>query len=343
MATMLANFRSRRGRKLLYRKVLRTISWPLSVKAADEEYSVSRVEIWEADFSDAGADMKKCDKELQLEVFRRAKVSPRLSINGIAIDGGSQLFSSYLRADDYSIKWRVSESGDGVIVEVPAHVEFPIASRLIVPYLEPRKVNVETGELNVSLSCRMKTVTIAAVKSLPNVKFEAAFPVDTEPVLREVLGQFFENYEVEVFKNALGLFEVKMPGVSGDVVCGGQTDRIRVEKGAHYKVVSRFLKNDLPNQWARMLKAAESGDEDAQLEIANYYLLQSEEDKFYYWSLVAASQGQVEAIANVGKAYARGIHVDADLHEAIPWLQRGVEKGISSAAHELGRSLSQRR
>ena len=127
--------------------------------------------------------------------------------------------------------------------------------------------------------------------------------------------------------NAKACFEV------GVFYWNGFAGEASVELGKHY-----FLEAE-----PGLLKLAENGDPEAQLDLVifyqNYYVTRK---KCRYWSaemmknfLAAAGRGDREAMFQLGGIYRHGHGVKSDLPEALKWYRRAAEHGSKLAERLL--------
>ncbi|MDI1228917.1 MAG: hypothetical protein PSY14_14650 [bacterium] len=94
-----------------------------------------------------------------------------------------------------------------------------------------------------------------------------------------------------------------------------------------------------------LMKRAESGDVDAQVELAHKYIFggklhEMNRDKSYFWFGRAAEAGDAEAQYELGRAAEAGsMGRPRDLHEAFNWFKKSAEQGFREALREAGRCL----
>jgi hypothetical protein len=88
------------------------------------------------------------------------------------------------------------------------------------------------------------------------------------------------------------------------------------------------MQGDLEGQpdFASTLESAQQGDWHSQIELAEMYRAGTEipknETEAFRWYLLAASQGNSEAMYQVGMGYLLGLGVEPDKNEALKWLSR---------------------
>jgi len=72
---------------------------------------------------------------------------------------------------------------------------------------------------------------------------------------------------------------------------------------------------------------AESGDVDAQLELAAIYWHVGDIDLAFYWLNRAAEQGNARAEHDFGVVYRDGMFVEKDYEQAVYWFRKAAEQG----------------
>lgn len=98
---------------------------------------------------------------------------------------------------------------------------------------------------------------------------------------------------------------------------------------------------------AALTKKAESGDKDAQFELATAYfegngVVYSEEDAVK-WYRKAAEQGHADAQFNLGLCYYGGVALPKSRALAIEWYRKAAAQGHKAAQEELDYLMGQRR
>ena len=101
---------------------------------------------------------------------------------------------------------------------------------------------------------------------------------------------------------------------------------------------------DTPSQtelFAKTVKAAESGNAEAQFELGNMYFYGRNGTPInnplaLTWYQKAAEQGYAAAQFAMGQMYAIGFTVQKDMSEAIKWYQKAAEQGHMEAIQKLG-------
>lgn len=110
------------------------------------------------------------------------------------------------------------------------------------------------------------------------------------------------------------------------------------ERAARGEALERF-------QFGCLMKRAESGDVDAQVELAHKYIFggklhEMNRDKSYFWFGRAAEAGDAEAQYELGRAAEAGsMGRPRDLQEAFSWFKKSAEQGFREALREAGRCL----
>lgn len=98
-------------------------------------------------------------------------------------------------------------------------------------------------------------------------------------------------------------------------------------------------------QFGCLLKRAESGDLDAQVEIAHKYIFGGKQtemnrDKAYFWFTRAAEAGDAEAQYEIGRAAEAGAGgLRRDISDAYAWFAKSAAQGYREALREAGRCL----
>ena len=99
--------------------------------------------------------------------------------------------------------------------------------------------------------------------------------------------------------------------------------------------------NDNPPHYT-LIKRAESGDDEAQYELAKMYLsgdrIPKDNDIGIVWLRKAADQNNLGAINYLGGEYERGIGVDIDYDKAFQFYKKAAEQGYAIAQYNLGLS-----
>ncbi len=87
-------------------------------------------------------------------------------------------------------------------------------------------------------------------------------------------------------------------------------------------------------------KKAESGDANAQLELAKRYFEGDKEHIDYamsfFWCNKAAAQGNAKAENALGYMYAHGAGVDPDYNQAMRWYKKAADSGVVAAQYNIG-------
>ena len=95
-----------------------------------------------------------------------------------------------------------------------------------------------------------------------------------------------------------------------------------------------------PEQVAEWRAAAEQGDADAQAKLGSAYATGKGVDKDHReavrWLRAAAEQGHARAQLILGSAYANGNGVTEDQREAVRWFRAAAEQGHAEAQYKLG-------
>ncbi len=91
----------------------------------------------------------------------------------------------------------------------------------------------------------------------------------------------------------------------------------------------------------RKLDAAETGDAEAQYDVAYRYEkgrgVDEDDDLALVWYMKSADQGIAKAQYKVGSFYLKGIGVDEDPQQARIWLQKSADLGYGPAQYRLGK------
>lgn len=110
------------------------------------------------------------------------------------------------------------------------------------------------------------------------------------------------------------------------------------ERAARGEALERF-------QFGCLMKRAEGGDVDAQVELAHKYIfggkqVEMNRDKSYFWFGRAAEAGDAEAQYEMGRAAEAGsMGRPRDLYEAFGWFRKAAEQNFREALREAGRCL----
>ncbi len=119
--------------------------------------------------------------------------------------------------------------------------------------------------------------------------------------------------------------------------------KLEMPKSAEERLQRKYLLEKF--QFGCLLKRAEAGDVDAQVEIAHKYIFGGREtemnrDKSYFWFKRAAEAGDAEAQYEMGRAVeagAGGFHRDPA--DAFAWFKKSADQGYRYALREAGRCL----
>lgn len=111
-----------------------------------------------------------------------------------------------------------------------------------------------------------------------------------------------------------------------------------IERAARGEALDRF-------QFGCLMKRADSGDVDAQVELAHKYIFggklhEMNRDKSYFWFGRAAEAGDAEAQYELGRASEAGsMGRPRDLAEAFKWFKKAAEQNLREGLREAGRCL----
>ncbi len=111
-----------------------------------------------------------------------------------------------------------------------------------------------------------------------------------------------------------------------------------IERAARGEALDRF-------QFGCLMKRAEIGDVDAQVELAHKYIFggklhEMNRDKSYFWFGRAAEAGDAEAQYELGRAAEAGsMGRPRDLYEAFGWFKKAADQNFREALREAGRCL----
>lgn len=88
-------------------------------------------------------------------------------------------------------------------------------------------------------------------------------------------------------------------------------------------------------------ETAENGDVDSQKYLMELYQfgsgdIESNDEKFAYWTEKAANNGDTDAMCKIGNMYLNGRGVKQNCKKAINWLQKAATQGDDNAAFSLG-------
>lgn len=87
---------------------------------------------------------------------------------------------------------------------------------------------------------------------------------------------------------------------------------------------------------ATLRKAAEGGDAEAQVKLADLYRTALDYAQAFAWYRKAAEQGNATGQYNLGSAYDSGKGVPQDYGQAVVWFRKAAEQGLPDAQHNLG-------
>nr|WP_315042157.1 tetratricopeptide repeat protein [uncultured Moraxella sp.] len=87
---------------------------------------------------------------------------------------------------------------------------------------------------------------------------------------------------------------------------------------------------------ATLTNQAESGDVNAQMQLADYYRNQQNYTNGFYWTQKLANQGDAQAQFNLGYMYNKGKDVRQDYSQALYWYQKSANQGNALAQNNLG-------
>lgn len=110
------------------------------------------------------------------------------------------------------------------------------------------------------------------------------------------------------------------------------------ERAARGDALDRF-------QFGCLMKRADAGDVDAQVELAHKYIfggkrVEMNRDKSYFWFGRAAEAGDAEAQYEMGRAAEAGsMGRPRDLYEAFGWFKKSADQGFREGLREAGRCL----
>lgn len=119
--------------------------------------------------------------------------------------------------------------------------------------------------------------------------------------------------------------------------------KLEMPKSAEERLQRKYLLEKF--QFGCLLKRAEGGDVDAQVEIAHKYIFGSKQtemnrDKSYFWFRRAADAGDAEAQYEIGRAVEAGAGGHKrDPIVAFEWFKKSAEQGWRDALREAGRCL----
>lgn len=85
-----------------------------------------------------------------------------------------------------------------------------------------------------------------------------------------------------------------------------------------------------------LTKKAKNGDIQAQWDLFDYYKDIQDEKNMFYWTKELASQGEVNAITNLGIMYYTGTGVRQDYHQAFKYYVISANQGEAKAQNNLG-------
>lgn len=87
---------------------------------------------------------------------------------------------------------------------------------------------------------------------------------------------------------------------------------------------------------ATLTNQAESGDVNAQMQLADYYRNQQNYTNGFYWTQKLANQGDAQAQFNLGYMYNKGKDVRQDYSQAFNWFQKSANQDYAEAQYNLG-------
>ena len=82
---------------------------------------------------------------------------------------------------------------------------------------------------------------------------------------------------------------------------------------------------------ATLTRQAQSGDAEAQVDLANEYYEQGNHAKAFEWYTKSANQGYADAQFNLGVMYAQGKGVRQDCQKAVEWFTKAAGQGDAKA------------
>ena len=94
-------------------------------------------------------------------------------------------------------------------------------------------------------------------------------------------------------------------------------------------------------EYENNLKKAETGDPEAQYQLAHYYALMRDHDLANLWYRKAAEQGHANAQLELGQRLYVGINIQKDLPEALSWIEKAAAQGQDSAQYMMGEFYEQ--
>ena len=98
---------------------------------------------------------------------------------------------------------------------------------------------------------------------------------------------------------------------------------------------SASASGDSQDPLAQLEQRARDGDVEAQADLGTAYALGKGVEKDYVvargWLLKAGAKGRADAQAILGYIYRDGLGIDKDLVEAVKWFKAAAEQGLASA------------
>lgn len=107
-----------------------------------------------------------------------------------------------------------------------------------------------------------------------------------------------------------------------------------MEESLKSKLDSDISDEDKDFNW--YLNAAEQGNVEAQLEVANKYFDGEDFEKSFEWYKKASEQGNIKATEGLGAMYEVGLGIDCDLDKAFECYFKAAMAGIGSAQNSVG-------
>ena len=103
-----------------------------------------------------------------------------------------------------------------------------------------------------------------------------------------------------------------------------------------------------PESIACKIKAAENGDSEAQIYLAELYnggagSIKDDQAQSAYWAERAAESGNAAAMNQIGERYYSGRGVEQDHAKALYWWEKAANQGIDASAYLLGKHYQAQR
>ncbi len=220
--------------------------------------------------------------------------------------------------------------------------EFKRLINLLRHAAEPNNVTAQFDLAKVYLKCKNVELWKRAFSTFKKLGNQSYTTVQTDA--RYMLGICYENgYGItKSYSRAIKWYKMIGSSIGNDnsYVCKPFQEEINKRIDA---ILDEFSsKRITPEIVDCIIDAAESGDVDAQKYLMGLYEdgdgdIKADDEEAAYWTEKAAKNGDIEAMAQLGRMYYYGQGVERDLRKGRDLMEYAAEQGSASAAYTLGR------